>query len=207
MKTMTLLTALGIMVCCLFPIHTECSKKWKVTVKDFQFVPYNLTHVKAGDTIQWVWEGGYHTTTSGSIPLDADPWHGVISEDSNSFFYVPRQNGSYEYYSLPDTAKGMNGRFTVYGATGIDASATTGDIQVFPNPCRDYFKVRCDNNLLLKEIQVYDLNGNLVGQFAGRNRLLSGVITIPAGDLPHGLLILKIVDSSGPGSAFRVIHE
>lgn len=207
MKAINLTPLLVFIILCLFPHTTESSKKWKVTVKDFQFVPYNLTHVKAGDTIQWVWEGGYHTTTSGSIPLDADPWHSVISEDSSSFFYVPRQNGSYEYYSLPDTAKGMNGRFTVYGATGIDGSAKTGDIQVFPNPCRDYFKIRCDHSVTVKEIFVYDLNGNRVGQFAGNNRLLSGGITIPAVDLPHGLLILNIVDGSGKHSAVRVIHE
>lgn len=208
MKTKTFSILLEILICCGLPLRPVCGKKWIVTVKDFQFVPYNLTHVKAGDTIQWVWQGGYHSTTSLTIPMDADPWHGVISEDTSSFFYVPRQNGTYEYYSMPDTVHEMNGRFMVYGATGSGGTGEILNFRVFPNPCRDYFRLRMEiSGTSCCEIMIYNLSGKLIKRLPGKNLGQSEGYTIPAGDLPRGLLIVKVVDASGNAGAVRVIHE
>lgn len=208
MKTKTFSVLSAILICCGLPLRPVCVKKWIVTVKDFQFVPYNLTHVKAGDTIQWVWQGGYHSTTSLTIPMDAEPWHGVISEDTSSFFYVPGQNGTYAYYSKPDSAREMNGRFTVYGATGLGDSGEKMDLRVFPNPCRDYFTLGMDHaGTAGFEILIYDLNGKMIRHLEGKSSGPSEGYTIVAGDLPRGILIVKVRDSLGRSGAVRMIHE
>src|SRR4051812_32847522 len=71
-----------------------------VTVANFQFTPAQLSF-PAGDTIQWQWNSGSHTTTSVSIPAGAATWDHNINSGSTSFTYIPTVTGTYNYHCTP----------------------------------------------------------------------------------------------------------
>ncbi|HYV91454.1 MAG TPA: T9SS type A sorting domain-containing protein [Chitinophagales bacterium] len=85
-----------------------------ITASDFVFTPNSVT-ASLGDTIQWDWITGSHTTTSLTIPGGATPWdHPLNSQDGNgSFIYVPSVNGTYNYECSIHVGLGMTGSFSV----------------------------------------------------------------------------------------------
>jgi len=76
------------------------------------FYPDNLT-VAAGDTVEWIWDDGFHTTTSGSIPSGAASWDAPLDPGNTSYRYVPVISGTYNYVCTPHSSMGMTGQFTV----------------------------------------------------------------------------------------------
>ncbi len=97
------------------------------------FQPQNVT-IQVGDTVQWVWNDGSHTVTSGSGPFD--PNAGSLF---NMMFDVTHQspsytfNGSpglYPYHCIPHFFLGMTASVTVEeGGTTATESTTWGDIK------------------------------------------------------------------------------
>jgi plastocyanin len=173
------------------------AKKWVVKVKDYNFTPYNLTHVKIHDTIQWVWEGGIHTTTSVSVPPGAEPWDNAINQDTTSFIYIPIENGIYFYRSTPDIAREMNGQFTVSGASGDDDIAGRTEFGLFPNPFRNRVCVNFPADQHGPVVmEVFDLRGNNVG-----SAVLTGTVTgsqwLDTRDIPPGISIFRYSDTRG----------
>ena len=67
-----------------------------VEVEDFEFDPAFLT-VNVGDTIIWMWDEGFHTTTSTTIPVGATAWDNPITSTSPAFMYIPTVAGTYQY--------------------------------------------------------------------------------------------------------------
>src|SRR5207253_1861064 len=63
------------------------SVKHVVTVSDFSFVPNNF-NANVGDTVEWVWINGNHTTTSTTIPGGASSWDNPMNSSTTSFKYV-----------------------------------------------------------------------------------------------------------------------
>jgi plastocyanin len=68
-----------------------------VTVQNFSFTPSSFT-VNLGDTIQWKWINGTHTTTSQTIPGGAATWNANINSATQTFNYVPSVVGTYNYH-------------------------------------------------------------------------------------------------------------
>src|ERR1043165_845241 len=70
-----------------------------ITAADFTFTPSSGVTASIGDTIQWDWISGSHTTTSTTIPGGAATWdHPLNSQDGNgSFMYFPTISGYYTY--------------------------------------------------------------------------------------------------------------
>ncbi|MEO7209386.1 MAG: T9SS type A sorting domain-containing protein [Chitinophagaceae bacterium] len=73
------------------------AKTWVIQVANFQFTPSNL-NVIVGDTIQWVWVDGTHTTTSTSVPAGAATWDSPMNTSSTSFSYIIKVAGTYNYW-------------------------------------------------------------------------------------------------------------
>src|SRR6188508_92228 len=88
-----------------------------ITASDFVFTP-NSVSASLGDTIEWDWITGNHTTTSLGIPAGAAAWsHSLNAQDGNqTFIYVPSVAGTYNYECLVHTGF-MTGTFTVGGCT------------------------------------------------------------------------------------------
>lgn len=106
-----------------------------ITVQDFSFSPSSLS-AALGDTIEWDWITGSHTTTSGTIPVGAAIWdHPLNSQDGNgSFTYVPAVAGTYNYKCTIHESFGMIASFTVSGCTpptAQQAAITAGGATTF----------------------------------------------------------------------------
>jgi plastocyanin len=184
------------------------AKKWVVTVKNYSFFPYNLTHVRAHDTIQWVWESGSHTTTSTSIPAGADSWDYPINQDTTSFIYIPTDNGTFFYRSTPDTASVMNGQFTVTGGNAVDENRGKQGFNIFPNPFQTDVTIHIPGNHSVAGIvQIYDPEGKMVKSAILDLSAGSFSQTLDMTDLPRGTFIFRIGDGSGNLAVFKAIHD
>ena len=128
------------------------SETHTVAVSNNQFTPSSL-NVVVGDVIQWVWDAGFHTTTSISVPGGAATWDIAIDNSSTTFSYTVTTAGSYSYECL--FHPGMTGAFTATGALPVTISSfyintqnnkpliswtTTTEIN------SDYFSIRKSNN-------------------------------------------------------------
>lgn len=184
------------------------AKKWVVTVKNYSFVPFNLTHVRAHDTIQWVWESGSHSTTSTTIPAGAESWDNSINPDTTSFFYIPIYNGTFFYRSNPDTARSMNGQFTVSGSNSVDGNPEKQGFNIFPNPFHNEVTLHIPaNHNLSGQLQIYNSGGKMLKSVILNSS--SGVLlqNIDVKDLPRGTFIFRYSDGSGTMAVYKAIHE
>ena len=75
------------------------------------FSPNTLTaHV--GDTLEFVWSSGTHTTTSLTIPSGAAAWDAPLTSTSTSFRYIITKAGVYNYNCTFHASMGMTGTVT-----------------------------------------------------------------------------------------------
>lgn len=77
-------------------ILSSQATKHVVTVANFVFTPSSIT-INLGDTMEWQWLNGLHTTTSTTIPAGAAAWSNAIDASHLSFKYVPSVLGTYNY--------------------------------------------------------------------------------------------------------------
>jgi len=78
---------------------------------DNRFAPGTLS-VTAGDTVTWVWEGGFHDVTFGDGTRSGDPVGDVGTTFSRTF----SATGSFSYICTVHEALGMRGTVTVVAA-------------------------------------------------------------------------------------------
>ncbi|MGN6615618.1 MAG: T9SS type A sorting domain-containing protein [Ilyomonas sp.] len=74
-----------------------------VHAKNFQFTPSTI-NAFVGDTIQWVWDEGFHTTTSTSTPAGTSSWDAPLTSSAQSYIYKLTAAGKYDYecvYHVP----------------------------------------------------------------------------------------------------------
>jgi plastocyanin len=180
------------------------AKKWVVTVKNNSFFPYNLTHVTAKDTIQWVWEEGVHTTTSTNIPTDALDWDYPITQQEPTAMVIPMVNGTYQYVCTTHSP-GMNGTFTVSGASGISSQGDLQSIRLYPNPAIDHINI-ITNNQSIEFLRIFDMNGKKVGELSFGKP--TGILThsIDLSNYPTGVFFFEFVLESNRKRVFRVLH-
>lgn len=205
MKTLYhLLRTIIFLVLFTLPLFNLQAKKWVVTVKNNSFFPYNLTHVTAKDTIQFVWVEGVHTTTSTAIPEDALDWDYPITQQEPTAIVIPMVNGTYQYVCTPHAPE-MNGTFTVSGASGIESPTDVPYIRVFPNPATEQINVltTIDN---IKSLRIFDMKGIEVGElsFGHQPRLFARAIDL--GNYPTGVLFFEFTMESNRKRVVRVVH-
>lgn len=87
----------------------------KIKVVDFQFKAKTVNAV-VGDTIQWIWKEGIHTTTSLSIPTGAKSWDKPIDSAHRKFTYILKVAGTYKYKCTFHASLGMKGTINVTAA-------------------------------------------------------------------------------------------
>lgn len=71
-----------------------------IQVSNYQFSPASL-NVNVGDTIQWTWTQGFHTTTSTTIPAGAAAWDAPMTSSNTTFLYKITAAGTYNYLCSP----------------------------------------------------------------------------------------------------------
>lgn len=164
-----------------------------VQVSDFQFSPANMNNVNVGDTIQWTWVNGSHTTTSEGIPAGATAWNSPINSSNHTFRYRVMVAGTYNYVCTPH-APGMAGSFT---ATGV-SSAVPVEAEPFfllkGNVTSDDILV--DLNLPASaeiDIRMFNIVGRQVRSFLSERRAAGAYFeSYYVGDLPKGIYLLAV---------------
>ncbi len=191
-----------IISCTLFSIHAKATVVM-IEVKDFEFEPDEDVNVNVGDTIQWFWTEGSHTTTSTNIPVEATAWDAVISSTSQTFQYVVTFPGNYDYVCTPH-APGMAGNFIVTGGTNIPVTATAGDL--------DFEWYVAGNELLINvsssssnqvEVKLMDFKGQMLKKLAQVSSNENNNFSFDTGNLSKGIYLVEII--SGEGRVTRQI--
>jgi len=107
-----------------------------VEVKDVEFVPANI-NISVGDTVEWRWIDGQHTTTSDST-AGQNVWDAPIDVSNQTFRFVITSPGVHNYHCTPHLAQGMVGTIT---ATPVSSVNTINNPvqnfrldQNYPNP-------------------------------------------------------------------------
>jgi plastocyanin len=130
-----------------------------VTVQNFSFNPSSFTAV-VGDTVEWEWVGGGHTTTSTTIPGGASAWSNPMNNSNTTFKYKITAAGTYNYWCAIHTTS-MEASFTVTAAAGVSSiSGSSQEIAKFyPNPVSSmlniHLNVAPNNNILI----IMDVSG------------------------------------------------
>ena len=209
MKTHTLLFRTMVTIAIVITGSITRATKYSIDVKDFTFSPSVILTVKIGDTIDWEWKNGSHTTTSKTIPAGASAWDQPIDASHTSYKYIPSVVGTYNYKCTPHESMGMVGSFTVISASGTTSLLPVSDILIYPNPFVDNVTVRINstNDTWIRDITVFDLSGKTIRTVILENRRDFSENVIDLSDLPAGLLFLKFRDNFDRIFTRRIIHQ
>jgi plastocyanin len=134
-----------------------------VTVMNYEFTP-NSFSAEVGDTVQWTWVNGGHTTTSTSVPTGAATWSHPMNSSSTSFEYVITVPGTYNYWCAIHTTM-MEASFTVT-TTAIPVVSHPSKIiaSILPNPSPGQFILELQPNRSNGLIKIYDVTGKEIYQ-------------------------------------------
>jgi plastocyanin len=135
-----------------------------INQSSFTFSPATV-NVSVGDTVQWVWSSGTHTTTSVSIPSGAMSWNSPLSSSSTSFSYKVEVAGNYGYKCTPHASMGMVGAFVATAASSVNDVQAPEVVVASFNSESDLLNVRIANsksNTL--QVDVFDFSGRHIAQ-------------------------------------------
>ncbi len=152
-KTVLLLIGLTFISLANATVHT-------VTVNNFTFSPLSFTAI-IGDTVQWIWGAGTHTTTSTTIPGGAAAWNSNINTSNTTFQYKVTVIGTYNYQCNFHVSMGMVGSFTVSSTSAVPVISKNANVfaTVYPNPVTSILNIHLNNNPNNNVIRITDLRG------------------------------------------------
>jgi plastocyanin len=128
-----------------------------VTVQNISFSPATFTAV-VGDTIQWVWASGTHTTTSLTVPTGANSWDNPMTSSNKTFQYIITTPGSYTYWCAIHTTM-MEGSFTV-DPVGIPVVSNSKVVAtLYPNPASNVLNIKLAVTSPNNEFVITDITG------------------------------------------------
>ena len=167
-----------------------------VMVQDFEFVPASMT-VSVGDTITWTWVNGIHTTTSTSVPAEAQSWDADITSSATVFSYVVEIEGDYTYICTvhPD----MVGSFSAEATTGI-FPINAGPLMAVGNTLlQDQLEITYSiSSPSTVNISLYDITGVKVKNFmTGFQAAGEYEEVVTVGNLPKGVYFLSLETQDG----------
>ncbi|MBS1586923.1 MAG: T9SS type A sorting domain-containing protein [Bacteroidetes bacterium] len=138
----------------------------------FTFSPSSITF-PIGDTIEWVWSSGTHTTTSDAagIPVGAASWDQPINASNTTYMYKPTVTGVYNYHCTFHQGLGMIGNFTVTSPTTVTNVAANTKMLISPNPATGTINIPVNGSAI---VEVYNLNGSLVRRLIPMEGSLGG---------------------------------
>ena len=188
--------------------HTYATK-YTIDVRNNEFSPSSITTVRIGDTVNWEWKEGSHTTTSSSIPAGAASWDEPMTSSNPEFNYIPTVLGTYNYVCTPHASSGMVGSFIVTAAAAIGEGPSPVSITLYPNPFKDDLTVRVQSKGAdrITEIRIFDVTGKVISEYSysDGNGLVEKVFS--ADFLPAGMLFFEFRSNSGVVYVRRAIRE
>jgi plastocyanin len=162
-----------------------------ITVQNYKFTPNDVT-IMLGDTIQYVWLNGSHTTTSTTIPSGAATWDHIISSSNTTFTYVPTVLGIYNYKCTPHESMGHIGKFTVVNTLGVsDYEVAKSMFNIYPNPAQSEINITFSNNSAkISAVNVVSITGKTVIENADVNNTKK---TLDVSTLANGLYFVRVI--------------
>jgi plastocyanin len=130
-----------------------------ITVQNDNFNPSSVIAV-VGDTIEWDWVAGTHTTTSETIPGGAALWSDSMTATKTTFQYKVTVAGTYNYEcTIHINCCGMKGTITATNPTGVPVVSGSSQViaKFFPNPVTDILNIHlniapCNNILIITDM-------------------------------------------------------
>lgn len=130
-------------------LFNASAKQIKVSASGFSFSP-NSFMAAVGDTVNFVWVSGFHTTTSTSVPAGAATWDAPLDASHTSFKYVIKIAGDYAYQCTFHAAMGMLGTFNtpsvakiaLVKATAVNDCSNTNKLRYKCTQSKPPFKVQ-----------------------------------------------------------------
>jgi len=167
-----------------------------VEVSDFQFSPRDI-NIAVGDTVEWQWINGSHTTTSDSITGN-NHWDAPLDVNNQVYRFVITSPGLHNYHCTPHISMGMTGTITATPVAGVeDEIFSPGQFQLaqnYPNPFNPSttieYQVAETGNVSLK---VYNVLGTEVAELVNK-RQSPGIYQVEfnAGKFSSGVYFYKI---------------
>jgi plastocyanin len=208
MKKIILSGKTGALVVLILMSLTSSALVHTISVQDYIFVPSQLTNVKVGDTLRWMWVNGTHTTTSTSIPAGATAWDHPITSASTSFDYIPSVPGTYNYECTIHVSMGMIASFTVVSSTGTQNTWNEPSVIVYPNPFFNQvtFSYYSDHSVL-RNLKIFDSSGRLWKDLYFP-AVQSGLTrTINLTDIRAGVYFFEFIDTYSTFITKRIVRQ
>jgi plastocyanin len=189
------LTALLIFTFAAFNI-LNAQTKHVVEASNFAFDPADIT-IAVGDTVEWVWVNGMHTTTS-EVTTGPDVWDALLDASNTSFSIVITTEGEHPYHCTPHLTLGMVGTINATIPNAVnDEDNNPNKFQLsqnYPNPFNPSTKIRFS---IPEESQVSIKIFNALGQDVStilNNIVKSGThsVDFDASELTSGIYFYKI---------------
>jgi plastocyanin len=155
------------------PIFSIAQTVHVVEVRNFEFVPMNVD-IAVGDTVEWQWVEGTHTTTSDST-TGQNVWDEPIDIGHQVFRFVITAPGVHHYHCTPHQSI-MVGTITATAVNSVDDETNSPEkfqlSQNYPNPFNPVTKIKYEIPLGFATspfskggfvtLKVYDILGNEV---------------------------------------------
>ena len=166
-----------------------------VEARDFVFVPENV-NVAVGDTIEWQWIEGSHTTTSDSTS-GQNVWDAPLNVANQVFRFVITAPGVHHYVCTPHQNLGMVGTITATISGVEDENNPPKKFQLsqnYPNPFNPFTTIKYS---LLEPakvtLKVYNLLGKEVAELVNGNKNAGNYeVEFDASTLPSGIYFYEL---------------
>ncbi|MFL5728378.1 MAG: T9SS type A sorting domain-containing protein [Cytophagaceae bacterium] len=166
------------------------------------YSPSSGITVNPGDSIAFVWGGGFHTTASSNGGWVSTPATFNQSSAGTVKVKVTSTPGVYNYYCQVHnpgiSPSGMYGTFTVSGSTSLSNSSSTYDLSAAPNPFSDQLSLNLNvGNKNLTNLKIYDLIGKEVANIDLSGKTGQHTYRVDASHLRSGIYFCTVYSDRG----------
>ena len=166
-----------------------------VEVTNFEFIPADIS-IAVGDTVEWQWVSGIHTTTSDST-TGQNVWDAPIDVSNQTFRFVITAPGVHQYVCTPHVTLGMVGTITATVSSVNNENKLPEKFilsQNYPNPFNPSTKISWQAPVGgYQTLKVFDILGKEVANLIDEYRPAGSYeVKFDAENLKSGIYFYKL---------------